>query len=286
MSGILGGLAAFTGTVQGVNGLVGAISNLASGNYASIISGLGPWAAGLQVASFRGIPFAVHESSVRKGRRNAVHTYPFRDEIWVEDLGRGVRRYGFRGFLVGDDVFLQSSSMQAAAEQPGPGTLVHPSLGSLTCSVAEFTARESAEHGRVVELEFDFLESASSLYPALVQSTQQGTKSAASNAWSAISSDWQTNVAQPLAQGAQVVNAATQTVTKWTSSAMLVAGDASLLVHSVSGLAGNQGRYNSASMTLLQPTTATVPSLLAGVTTARTAVTAAAGAAQLLGTLL
>ena len=289
MSGIAGALAQVTGTVaqvsalaNGVSGLAGAINGIATGTYAAVLSGLGAWANGMQIASWRGLPFAVRESTIHKGRRTAKHVYPYRDSIWVEDLGRGVRRYAFRGFLVGDDVLQQSEAMQTAIEAPGPGTLVHPALGPLTCAVGHDIAFRQTERGRVIEVEFEFIETASSLFPSLVQSTQAAVQTSATGAFAAIASDFQNDVAAPLAEGSQVVTSAAETVAGWAATATRVMGDASLIAHAVSGLSGNWGRYNSASMTLLQPATASIASLLAGVTTARTAVTAAADAAQTL----
>lgn len=285
MSGFLNSVAGIAGIASSVSGLASSISNLASGNYAAVLSGLGPWAFSMQAASWRGLPFAVRESTIRKGRRTAEHVYPFRDSVWIEDLGRGVRQYAFRGFLVGDDVLQQSTAMQAAAEAFGPGTLVHPTLGTLNCSVVEFAVRQTTE-GRTVEIEFTFIETAASLYPSLVNPTQAGVATASTGAFGAIAADFQNDVAKPLAEGAQVVAGAVSTVNKWVGTATSVAGDAALLVHAVAGLTGNYGRYNSASMTLQQPTAASIGTLLAGVTTARTAISVAASAAQTLAAAL
>src|SRR5260364_371475 len=51
-----------------------------------------------QPASWRGVPFGVREAQVRLGRRCAVHEYPQRETVWVEDLGRSARRLRFIGF--------------------------------------------------------------------------------------------------------------------------------------------------------------------------------------------
>lgn len=295
MSGFINGLAQVSGAIgqvsalaRGVSGLAGAIGNFGASPaaYGAALANLGPWAAGLQVASWRGLPFAVRDSSIRKGRRTAEHVYPFRDSIWVEDLGRGVRRYSFRGFLVGDDVLQQSEAMQAAIEAPGPGTLVHPELGARTCAVGREIAFRRSERGRMVEVEFEFVETAPILYPSLVLSTQAQVRTRASTLLDQIGQDFQNDVVAPLQQGAQVVDGAIRTVAPFVSSAVALAGDASLIAHSVSGLAGNWGRYNSASMTLLQPATASIATLLSGVTTARTVVSTASSALQTLGGIL
>ena len=76
----VGGLANAVGRLStDIARLVG-IGHLAGG----VAGGLGPWAASLQPASWNGIPFAVRASQIRRGRRVAVHEYPFRDDVWVE----------------------------------------------------------------------------------------------------------------------------------------------------------------------------------------------------------
>jgi hypothetical protein len=47
----------------------------------------------LQTASFRGVPFKVLAARVKKGRRWAVHEYPYVDGGWPEDMGRMLRSY-------------------------------------------------------------------------------------------------------------------------------------------------------------------------------------------------
>ena len=56
----------------------------------------------LQTASFRGVPFKVIQARVKKGRRWAIHEYPYVDGGWPEDMGRALRTYAFSGYLIGD----------------------------------------------------------------------------------------------------------------------------------------------------------------------------------------
>lgn len=110
---------------------------------------LGVWAANLQPASWRGVPFAVEVDTYRGGRRIALHEYPYRDDPWPEDTGRATRRIAITGFLLGDDVFDQRSALIAALEQPGPGTLIHTSFGSITATMdGDFTIGQRKELGR------------------------------------------------------------------------------------------------------------------------------------------
>lgn len=96
------------------------------------------WQSHINQASFRGVPFGVISGESVVGRRVAVHEYPYRDTVWVEDLGRSARKFTLRGFLIQDslvysagDVFSQRDAMIAACETSGGGLLVHPTLGEM-----------------------------------------------------------------------------------------------------------------------------------------------------------
>lgn len=43
-------------------------------------------------ASWRGVPFAVTDHVTTVTRRQAVHEYPDREDVWTEDMGRGADR--------------------------------------------------------------------------------------------------------------------------------------------------------------------------------------------------
>jgi len=126
------------------------------------------WQDNLHAASFRGVPFAVVDADGTFGRRQAVHEYPYRDTVWIEDMGRSTRRITLNGFIVqssqlytASDVMTQRNSLLAAAETSGPGTLVHPTLGELTVSIPEGGLRihESAEDGRMFRFTLTVIES-------------------------------------------------------------------------------------------------------------------------------
>jgi prophage DNA circulation protein len=81
--------------------------------------------------------------------------------------------------------------MAAAAEVAGAGTLVHPSIGTITASLMAFSAGENADRGRVVELTFEFIENPGRpIFPTNAVSTQQATGKAADNAASAVGNDF------------------------------------------------------------------------------------------------
>lgn len=138
------------------------------------------WFDELQQASFRGVPFAVLGGESRFGRRVAVHQYPMRDKPYIEDLGRSTRRINLGGFLVenslvygGGSALAQRDAMVAAAETPGPGTLVHPTLGTLQVSLPDGALGiiERWDQGRYFELNFGFIESGDRLFPSVTPVT-------------------------------------------------------------------------------------------------------------------
>ncbi len=187
------------------------------------------WLDQLQPASWRGVPFVVRGSEYRRGRRPAVHEYPFRDLPWVEDVGRASRLVGFSGFVVGDDCYAQAQRMLQACEQPGPGNLVHPSLGSLTVSLIEpAVASERTELGRVVEFRFEFMETGTVQFPAADTSTQDVVASKANDAQAASASDFASavgtdnNGASTVTLGATAAPGPTTTYTDSKGSVTLV----------------------------------------------------------------
>lgn len=133
----------------------------------------GGWSAGLQQATWRGVPFVCSTDSVDAGRMVAVHEYPYRESqpAWPEDTGRMPRRFPLTGYLVGDDVLVQRETMLRAVETPGPGTLVHPSFGAMQVSVLRFASSMRADLGRATELVFEFIEAGQQDYPSAEDDT-------------------------------------------------------------------------------------------------------------------
>lgn len=223
---------------------------------------LGPWASARLPASWRGVPFRVRESELKRGRRTAVHEYPERDDVWVEDMGRATRVTAFRGFLGGDDVDQQLRAMLDAAEQPGDGELVHPALGSITASLIECTARDTEEQGRVWTLEFVFISGSQRVYPASAANTQNIVLTAAGAADMTTTSsfgvvgDTIAGVYHGIQAGVATVQAGINTVHQLTNGVQMVisgtlglahdvVGDVTTLGRAVTGITGgNFGRFS------------------------------------------
>lgn len=246
---------------------------------------VGAWLAQLQPASWRGLGFAVDSSSVRRGRRVAVHEYPFRDDIWVEDIGRNVRAVAFSGFVVGDDCYVQAQALLAASETAGSGELIHPSLGSLTVAlVSPMESIERKEMGRVVEIRFEFLETGLPTYPDSSISTTDQSDVFADGTDDAAQSDFltgMTGATGPLAEGAAVVLAGVATVSAWVGQVARLAGDASLVTGAVAGLIGNFSRFASGARGALLVGATTAEQVLFALSAARVSIASACAGAEI-----
>jgi prophage DNA circulation protein len=277
-----GALTTAASVSRGIGGVAALAGGLLGGGYLSGVADLGAWAAGMQTASWRGLPFGVRESTVRRGRKTALHEYPYRDDVWVEDLGRSTRITTFRGFLIGDDVFAQQAAMIAAAEQPGTGTLVHPALGLRLAVLTNFAASQRAETGRSIELEFEFTESSAVEFPTIGIATQAATASAATLAGAGVLADFTAVIGSALTAGAAVVGTITGTVGAWCGCALGLIGDAALVADALTGLVnptGSYGRFSMGSRATPLSLTATEASVLASTVAAVAAVQTAATAA-------
>jgi prophage DNA circulation protein len=234
------------------------------------------WWAQLQPGSWRGVGFVMDAAELRTGRRVATHEYPYRDTVWAEDLGKLPRRFAFQAFLVGDDVYQQRDAMVAACEQPGAGTLVHPTMGSVQCVLVDFTTTDRRERGRVVELAFQFVVAADATQPTAASSTGDAVAAAATGATQAAQSDLQLNL------GALDVVPSTvlPSINQFAGLAIGTVNDAARALNAVTGLAGYFGRYAAGNRATLLPIGSTVASALATAVTTRTAVITAATALQ------
>ena len=56
----------------------------------------------------------------------AVHEYPYRDTVWVEDLGRSARKFTLRGFLDTGQSGVQRGGCVQSAGMPWWRPVKHP----------------------------------------------------------------------------------------------------------------------------------------------------------------
>jgi prophage DNA circulation protein len=202
-------------------------------------------------AMWRGVPFGVLSASTGVGRRVAVHEYPYRDTPYIEDLGRSVRRIRMRGFLVENDlatfmtgpVILQRGLMLAAAEQRGPGILIHPTLGRLNVSLVDLEMQEKWDEGRYIELRFHFLDAGRREFPTLGSSILDAVFIAAHVLNSAAALSNRSRANRALLQGAAVTRIAGIIAAAWAAQAVAAGSDATNSFNLVSAAPGNNGRF-------------------------------------------
>jgi prophage DNA circulation protein len=116
------------------------------------------WRERLRPASWRGVPFYVDEAAGEVGRRFEMHEYPQRDQPWAEDLGRSQRTWSVTGYVLGAGYMGLRDRLLSACEQQGPGTLVHPYLGSLQVVCTRFRYSERDEEGGICRFQLAFAE--------------------------------------------------------------------------------------------------------------------------------
>lgn len=113
----------------------------------------------LRPASYRGATFKVQAADDGRGRATVIHEFPLRDQVYVEDLGLAQRTIEVTAFVIGPGYEAEREALIKALEQKGPGTLIHPWLGSYLVSLAE-PARisHSADQAGLVMFQLKFVE--------------------------------------------------------------------------------------------------------------------------------
>jgi prophage DNA circulation protein len=220
----------------------------------------------LQTAAFRGVPFKVVSAAVRKGRRPAVHEYPFRDGGWGEDMGRALRSFSFSGYLIGDLAPVLQVAMDRAAETPGPGTLIHPSLGSIKVALLSYGTAIHKDHARVIEIHFEFIEAGQPSLLSTVISTVVSVLSLAAGALAGVNSSLGGVAAPAALHGSSVTGEGQTVVTAFVAATALGGADPAGIVAMATALPPpdtdtSYGRYAAGSATLNLPVGTTVATL-------------------------
>lgn len=121
-------------------------------------------------ATFRGVPFFVEASERGGGRRTVKHQFPYRDDPFIEDLGRDARTFHVDGYVLGDDYLTQRDALLAVLEdEAGPGELVHPYHGVRRAICEKHGTREARDIGGIAMIAMDFAEApAQAVVPTVV----------------------------------------------------------------------------------------------------------------------
>lgn len=114
---------------------------------------------------FRDAEFLVKSDDMDFGRRVSVHEYPLRDLPYVEDIGKKAREFNIDAFVIGPDYNIARDALIAAIEKPGPGTMVHPYLGTMRVSVTNARKRESSSQGGRCQFTLTMVVSGENTFP-------------------------------------------------------------------------------------------------------------------------
>ena len=244
----------------------------------------------LQKAFFNGVPFSVRTETTVKGRKNAIHEYPFRDGGWVEDLGRSLRRFQLTGYLLGDLAPVLQLAMDAQVESPGSNLLIHPTLGAIEVNVLAYATSVNKDAMRVITVQFDLIEAGSTVFPSTLISTAISVVAAAASCISGFGASLGGVAGPAAAFGAAPVGEGVLVTTAFTAVCIGAAADPGALVAMATGLStatgASNGRYANGNASVALGSALAVSDLQAQITIQRAAVgTAATAAITSAGTL-
>ncbi len=148
------------------------------------------WREQWQKASFRGVEFRFRSASAALGRRNVVHSYPGRDDPYVEDMGRKAREFTIEAFVLGDGYIAWRDRLEAACEQAGHGELVHPTRGRMLVAVQDCRPTENIDAGGLASYQLTFIEAGSNRSPSVRMDTPSKVSGAADTALGAVRGDF------------------------------------------------------------------------------------------------
>ncbi|MFH5924548.1 DNA circularization N-terminal domain-containing protein [Roseomonas xinghualingensis] len=206
------------------------------------------WRDHLRPAFWRDVHFKVIGSEGLAGRRVHLHEYPFRDEPWAEDLGRRTRSFTVRGYLIGDDVDQQLLDIEAAAEQPGSGTLVHPLRGEMEVTLLALGWSDAWDEGRVVRLIMEFVETGARRFPTSIMDGAAEIEGAAAHLEGVAGEAGERGILDTLKEGYEGAQRIVKTARSYAATARQAVSSATRVIRSVSSIAsaaglGNVGRF-------------------------------------------
>jgi prophage DNA circulation protein len=127
--------------------------------FSAVLANFDAWMAALRPASFRGVPFYWDSTEGKGGRRLVTHEFPLRDDAYTEDLGRRAQRHQIRAWVIGPAYAVQRDALISACQDDDTAaTLVHPTMGNLTCRAGELSWAETKERGGLCALTIEFVE--------------------------------------------------------------------------------------------------------------------------------
>lgn len=131
------------------------------------------WRTQLRRARFRDAEFFVQSADTEEGRRGVLHEYPQRDDPYVEDMGRKAGEFTLEALVLGEGYFAARDALRTALQTPGPGELVHPTLGRMQVALtAPYRFVESlVDAGGMARFTLRFTETGENTQPATAANT-------------------------------------------------------------------------------------------------------------------
>lgn len=121
----------------------------------------------VQKGSFRGVKFETFDAEMLFGRRNVCHEYPLKDDPFTEDLGRKAREYTFNAYVIGGNLLgARNALIKAVEDEESPGTLIHPTLGSISVYPKDCRIRFDNRAGGIEYFTLNFIEAGKASYPS------------------------------------------------------------------------------------------------------------------------
>jgi len=118
------------------------------------------WARDITLSSFRGVALPAADAlSKEQAQRLAIHEYPGLPAGWTEHMDRSIAVYSVTCVVSGDRYVSQRDALEDVLDDPEPGTLVHPTRGSLSVSVQRYSVEESSDRLGGAVFRIDFVES-------------------------------------------------------------------------------------------------------------------------------
>lgn len=136
-------------------------------------------------ASWRGVPFETVSTSNQGGRKTSTHDFAQLDGQWVEDRALMARSYQLACFVQG---WAAKKALVQACEKPGPGVLVHPTMGRKVVQLLTWKLDDSVMDGDVTRFELTFAETKAPpmAAPSRVSSVTESLATVTSQAASAV----------------------------------------------------------------------------------------------------
>ena len=115
--------------------------------------------------NFRGIPFLMDSHSMEYGRKVAVHEYPNKKYVYVEDLGQKLRTFTVDAIITGDNYIIRRDAFILALNVAGPGLLTHPFFGVISVVVTNYTLSEAPRELGIARFSIQFQEANTNIFP-------------------------------------------------------------------------------------------------------------------------